>query len=185
MEETGPFTLNTRREFELLFRNYYSELCSYANTWLKDTDAAEDVVQEVMFRIWVNRASLVITTSVKSYLYRAVRNSSMNVLKHVNIREQYKEQRTVDQTEEIDTLEISELQQKIRHAIDLLPIERKKVFIMSRYEGLTYNQIADILGISVKTVENQMGKALKFLREELSDYLPFIVFLFFDLFKNN
>ena len=79
---------------------------------------------------------------------------------------------------------VAELEQKIREAIDHLPLERRKVFILSRYEGLTYIQIAGKLGISVKTVENQMGKALKSLREELSDYLPFLILFLFDWFNN-
>jgi len=77
---------------------------------------------------------------------------------------------------------ISELEVRIREAIDRLPVERRKVFILSRYDGMSYNQIAEKLGISVKTVENQMGKALKTLREELSDYLPWLFLFFFDLF---
>ena len=79
---------------------------------------------------------------------------------------------------------VSELEQKIRKTIDQLPIERKKIFILSRYEGLKYKDIADKLGISVSTVENQMVKALKFLREELKDYLPWIILFFSNFFKN-
>jgi len=73
---------------------------------------------------------------------------------------------------------VSELEIRIREAIDALPMERRRVFVMSRYDGMTYQQIAEKLGISVKTVENQMGKALKFLREELAEYLPFLLLLF-------
>ncbi len=77
----------------------------------------------------------------------------------------------------------SELEEKIREAIDCLPLERRKIFIMSRYDNLTYAEIAAKLGISVKTVENQMGKALKTLREELSEYLPWLVLFFFEVFR--
>ena len=183
------FIIETRQEFEVLFRSNYNPLCSYANQFLKDLDAAEEVVQEVMFKLWTNRNTIVIETSVKSYLFRAVRNGCLNVIKHLNIREEYK---TIKESESPpswnsfeDHMIVSELQMKIRAAIDHLPVERKKVFIMSRYDGLTYQQIATKLNISVKTVENQMGAALKTLRLELSDYLPWLILFFFDLFKSN
>jgi len=111
----------------------------------------------------------------------------MNVLKHLDIREEYKTREEQDRHENQpsgeDEMIVSELEQKIREAIDRLPMERRKVFIMSRYDGLTYNQIAEKLGISVKTVENQMGKALKTLRIELSEYLPWVILFFTDLLK--
>jgi RNA polymerase sigma-70 factor (ECF subfamily) len=180
--------IKSRTDFEVLFRAHYSALCSYANQFLKDVDAAEEVVQEIMLKVWTNRESLVIDTSMKSYLFRAVRNGCMNVLKHMKVREEYKTWRE-NQGEEShlskeDEMIASELEQKIREAIDRLPMERRKVFIMSRYEGLTYNQIADKLGISVKTVENQMGKALKTLRVDLADYLPWLMLFFWDWFRN-
>jgi RNA polymerase sigma-70 factor, ECF subfamily len=182
------FRIITRADFETLFRNYYSSLCSYANQFLKDIDASEEVVQEVMFRIWTKRESLVIDTSMKSYLFRAVRNGCFNVLKHTKVREEYRswreQQGNDSHLSKEDEMIASELEQKIREAIDRLPMERRKVFIMSRYDGLTYGQIAEKLNISVKTVENQMGKALKTLREELSDYLPWIVLFCFDWFRN-
>ncbi len=172
----------------MLFKSHYSSLCSYANGFLKDLDASEEVVQEVMIRIWTGRDTLFIDTSVKSYLYRAVRNGCMNVLKHLNIREEYKsfreKQEAENQRSQEEEMIFLELEEKIRDAIDRLPFERRKVFIMSRYDGLTYLQIAEKLNISVKTVENQMGKALKFLREELSDYLPCLVVCFFEVWRN-
>jgi len=73
-----------------LFNTWYSKLCSYANGYLKDLDASEEIVQEVMLKIWINRESLEITTSIQSYLFRAVRNGCLNMLKHVSIREEYK-----------------------------------------------------------------------------------------------
>jgi len=179
--------ISSKADFELLFTTHYSKLCSYANGFLKDLDASEEIVQEVMFKIWVNRESLEINTSIESYLFRAVRNGSLNLLKHVNIREEYKSFKEREDASSQHSLEdemiSSELEEKIRQAIDQLPLERRKIFIMSRYDGLTYTQIARKLDISVKTVENQMGKALKFLREELADYLPWLLLIFY-VFKN-
>jgi RNA polymerase sigma-70 factor (ECF subfamily) len=178
--------IKTRADFEVMFKTHYSALCSYAHGFLKDPDAAEEVVQEVMFRVWTGRESIVIETSLRSYLFRAVRNGCMNVLKHLNIREEYKSfrEREMGETQRSkeDEMIVSELEQKIREAIDHLPVERRKVFILSRYDGLTYGQIAEKLGLSVKTVENQMGKALKSLREELSDYLPWVALFFWKIF---
>ena len=176
------FTIRTKAEFEVLFNAWYSKLCSYANGFLKDLDASEEIVQEVMLKIWINRETLEITSSIQSYMFRAVRNGCLNLLKHVSIREEYKsykerEDSTLQRSHE-DEMMVNELEKKIRDAIDALPMERRRVFIMSRYDGMTYNEIAGKLGISVKTVENQMGKALKFLREELAEYLPFLMLLF-------
>jgi RNA polymerase sigma-70 factor (ECF subfamily) len=186
-ETIFPVRIKSKADFETIFRAHYGSLCAYANQFLGDLDAAEEVVQEIMFRIWTNRSSLVIETSMRSYLFRAVRNRCMNVLKHEKVRQEYtvsKEQDTLDyQQSHEDKMIVSELEQKIREAIDHLPMERRKVFIMSRYEGLTYNQIAEQQGISVKTVENQMGKALKSLREELSDYLPWVVLFFWEVIR--
>lgn len=181
------FKIETKADFERLFETHYSNLCAYANNFIKDIDASEEVVQEVLFKLWTNKESIVITSSVQSYLFRAVRNASLNVLKHVNIREDYKVQNEYEMQDTLsaeDDMIVSELEEKIREAINQLPIERKKVFLLSRYEGLKYKEIAEKLNISVSTVEGQMVKALKFLRTELKDYLPWIIIFFSDFFKN-
>ena len=181
------FKLIDKAQFEEIFNLHYSNLCAYANNFLKEIEASEEVVQEVLFKLWINRDKIEITTSVQSYLYRAVRNGCLNVIKHVNIREEYKvhNERVIEmeQNSYEDKVVITELEEKIRSAIDQLPIERRKVFIMSRYDGLKYQEIADKLGISVKTVENQMGSALKFLRTELKDYMPWVILFFSEIFK--
>lgn len=168
---------------------HYSNLCSYANNFLKDLHASEEVVQEVLFKLWVNRESISFDTSIKSYLFRAVRNGCLNVLKHIEIRENYKEhnQKIISQKESSPDHKFiaSELEQKIREAIDKLPLERRRIFVLSRYEGMSYKEIAATLDISVKTVENQIGRALKLLRDELSDYMPLLTIFFYDFFKWN
>lgn len=181
------FKVETKQDFEILFNTHYSNLCAYANNFLKDVDAAEEVVQEILFKLWTNRDSITITTSIQSYLFRSVRNASLNLLKHINVREDYKVQHEYEMQNTISTEDemiVSELEQKIRSAIDRLPIERKKIFIMSRYDGLKYSEIAEKLNLSVSTIENQMVKALKLLREELIDYLPWVIIFFGNFFKN-
>jgi len=181
----GSYRIRTKEDFELLFKTNYSFLCSYANSFLKDIEMSEDVVQEVMFKVWSGKETLNIETSVRSYLFRAVRNGCMNVLKHREIRSAFQvyHENSVQESHRSQEEELmgTELEQKIREAIDKLPAERRKVFLYSRYDGLSYLQIAGKLGISVKTVENQMGMALKSLRRELKDYLPILLFLFMDL----
>ncbi len=185
---TIPFAIKDIAEFEKLFKAQYSKLCSYANLFLNDPDAAEDVVQEVFFKLWKSRDEISINTTIKSYLFRAVRNGCMNVIDHISVREAYKVVNVEDikysEENPIDETIVSELEQKIRETIDLLPSERRKIFIMSRFDGLKYREIADRLNISVKTVENQMYQALKFLRERLVDYLPLLLLIFKGLFRD-
>ncbi len=171
-----PHDIRTKGGYEALFREHYEGLCIYAHFYLKDYAAAEEVVQDLFFNLWKKREELEITTSIKSYLYKAARNHSLNVLKHIEVRENYKkmneEHRSESELQGTNELEAVELEERIKAAIDQLPPERKKIFLMSRYEDLKYREIAEKLNISVKTVEAQMGKALRFLKEQLSDYLP-------------
>ncbi len=174
--------------FEKLFRLYYSRLCAYANLFLNDPDASEDVVQDVFFKLWKNRGELTVTTNIRSYLFRAVRNGCMNVIGNVSVRETYKQANEEEirrrEQEPIDEMMVSELEQRIRETIGQLPAERRKIFILSRFDGLKYREIAEHLNISVKTVENQMYQALRFLRERLVQYLPLILVIFKGLFRD-
>ena len=186
--ESKAITATDISDFERLFKSHYSQLCSYANLFLNDPDAAEDVVQEVFFKLWKNREKLTINTTIKSYLFRAVRNGCMNVIDHISVREAYKivNEEDIKDSEKnlINETVVSELEQRIKETIDQLPAERRKIFIMSRFDGLKYREIAEKLNISVKTVENQMYQALRFLREKLVDYLPLILLIFKGLFRN-
>lgn len=167
--------------FEELFRSYYARLCGYALKYIRDKDQAEEIVQDFFYTLWNKRAAFVITVSVESYLFRAVRNACLNYIKHLNIRGQHaefvKESSSGYSGSVHDALELLELQDQIDKAVELLPTERRKIFIMSREEGLKYREIADKLNISVKTVEAQMGRALEFMREKLAQYLVIMILL--------
>ncbi|MES2680947.1 MAG: RNA polymerase sigma-70 factor [Bacteroidota bacterium] len=168
--------------FEQAFRAYYQSLCNYAVPLIKDKDEAEEVVQNVFFNIWSKREALQINSSLKSYLYRAVHNDCLNKLKHVKVKTLYAEDYKKSAgafNSATDTLEAKELGVKINKAIDSLPEQCGNVFRLSRFENLKYAEIASQLDISVKTVENHMGKALKILREQLKDYLPVLFWLLF------
>ena len=162
--------------FEQVFRAHYRPLCAFALQYVKDSDGAQDLVQELFTRLWQDREKTNITTSLKSYLFTAVRNRCLNIIAAKNRMRPLNDE--VDDLEEEETrteAEHSERAARVQAAIEGLPEERRKVFRLSRDEGLKYHEIAERLGISIKTVENQMGKALKTLREELVDLLPLIV----------
>ena len=173
--------------FEKTFRTYYSRLCKYANSLLKDSDEAEEVVQTVFLTIWEKRADLEITFSIKAYLYRAVHNHCLNRFKHAAVKEAHKEYsgHFIPQSYESVTQAIhaSELEEQIEHAVNKLPVQCQKAFRMSRFEELKYHEIAERLDISIKTVENQIGKALRILRVELADYLPSVLISLFFSFE--
>lgn len=168
--------------FEQLFRQYYRILCNYAYTLLKDKDEAEEAVQSVFYNLWNKRENLDITGGVKPYLYRAAHNHCLNRLKHEKVKRSYAGDyiKTAEQAgnEASTPLHTRELSQRIQQAIDALPEQCGQVFRLSRFENLKYAEIAGQLDISVKTVENHMGKALKLLREQLKDYLTVLLICF-------
>jgi|YNPMSStandDraft_1061717.scaffolds.fasta_scaffold54598_3 RNA polymerase sigma-70 factor (ECF subfamily) len=159
--------------FEKFFKRHYSEFCMLASRYLNDRDAAEEVVQEVFVKIWEKRSFIEVKGSLTAYFNMAIKNTCLNYLKHKQIEFDFA--RNFVQQKKEDALSEEgfdeELVEKIRKAIDLLPPQRKKIFCMSRYDGLKYHEIAHRLQLSIKTVEAQMGLALKQLRDQLRDYL--------------
>lgn len=176
--------LEDSKVFEQLFKMYYKKLCFYGMKFLPETQQVEEVVQDVFYGIWEKRAELKVDVSIQSYLYRAVHNSCLNVLKHEKIKQGYREHFSRATKEDIsyyseETVD-HDLHSQINAAIEKLPPERKAIFKLSRFEDLKYKEIAEKQGISIKTVEAQMGKALQFLREELKDYALLICLLMGD-----
>ncbi|WP_439581135.1 RNA polymerase sigma-70 factor [Dyadobacter bucti] len=173
--------------FEQTFRKYYPRLCNYACTLLKDEEESEEVVQTVFLTIWEKRADLEITLSLKSYLYRAVHNHCLNRFKHASVREAHRDYTLnyIPQSYEsvTEVIHASELEERIEKAVSTLPEQCQRAFRLSRFEELKYHEIAEQLGISIKTVENQIGKALKILRLELADYLPAMLWPVYLLFE--
>lgn len=172
-------------DFESLFKDNYATLCKFAVNYLKDPDAAEEVVQSLFVKIWEKRTEIEVQVSKRAYLFSAVRNACINQLKHIKIREEYKEVNERDRAEEVvashDAYQATELAEKIQVAIEGMPAGRREVFCLSRYEGLKYKEIAERLKISIKTVENQMGSAMKQLRSELAEFLVlFIIYLWYN-----
>ena len=183
----NPLATAREREFEQLFKEHFKSLYAYAYTIIKDEAASEEIVQNVFFKIWDKHLLPTIETSLKAYLYKAVYNDSLNYLKHLKIKAQYKTyamQHNTHHTEQASKkLVLKELEDKLRHAMNELPRQCRTIFQLSRFEGLKYHEIAQELNISVKTVENQMGKALKLLRTKLVDFLPLLI-VFIDQLLN-
>jgi RNA polymerase sigma-70 factor (ECF subfamily) len=165
--------------FEMFFKTYYQPLCNYAYTFIQDRDEAEEIVQSAFLSVWEKKDSLDIKTSLKSYLYTMVRNTSLNVIKHEKIKQKYVgEALAIDERSHEGVAQAvlsSELEERIHLAMEVLPEQCRLVFKLSRFEELKYAEIAAQLQISVKTVENHMGKALKIMREQLKDYLPVVL----------
>ena len=163
--------------FTLLFNRHYSGLVVYATHLLESDEHSADIVHDIFMSLWEKRASLFIETSIKSYLFTSVRNRCLNYISHLRVRSEYQESilRTGDiegplTWEYYDEMELTTM---IDNAIKKLPPQCRKVFLMSRFEYKTNAEIANELEISPRTAEKHIEKALKILRTELKDYLPF------------
>jgi RNA polymerase sigma-70 factor (ECF subfamily) len=165
--------------FEQVFKTHFKRLHAYAFTILRDEVEAEEMVQQVFFKLWERNENLSLTGPVSAYLYRAVHNESLNYIKRQKVRSNHQLHVAYSMKNEVEHPEkkvmAGELEKKIHTALNELPEQCRTIFQMSRFDELKYREIADKLGISVKTVENQMGKALKLLREKLVDFLIFIL----------
>jgi len=169
--------------FEKVFITYFKALHGYAFTIVKEEAAAEELVQEVFFKIWRKRNQLNIQTSLKAYLYAAVYNESMDYIKerkktmaHAS-QTVYRYKNALAEADASGKLGMNELEIQLRHALNNLPEQCRTIFQLSRFEGLKYRDIAAQLGLSVKTIEAQMGKALKRLRIALAEFLPVLILL--------
>ena len=161
-----------KREFESLFRSSYVSLVRYAKTLIKDHDTAEEIVQDLFFRLWQDKEKINIESSLNGYLFRSVHNRCLHHIEHNKVVERHAEEMLYRQTESpespSDILNYKELQDKIARILERLPAKCGKIFTMSRFEGLKYTEIAEKLSVSVKTVEANMGRALKEFRKELA-----------------
>lgn len=186
VEETGTQPIHAVQNvdeptFEQVFKTHYKNLFAYAITILKSEAAAEEIVQNVFLRLWEKKLLLPPGVQLKPYLYRAVHNESLNYIKHEKVKSRYQLYAVGrnDEQEQPASKKVmtAELERNIQDALNELPEQCRTIFQLSRFEELKYREIADQLGISVKTVENQMGKALKLLRTKLAEFLPLLLFI--------
>lgn len=166
--------------FEILFKTYSQRLIYFSRRYVIDKQTAENIVQNVFLRIWQNKESLDPTKNVQSYLFTAVKNESLKQLRHLSVEK--KQQENVSRLSIVEptpdeTIDKKELSEELNNAINDLPEKCREIFYMSRFDQLKYSEIADVLGISIKTVETQMGRALKKLREQLAHLISIILFL--------
>ena len=152
--------------FRYLFDQYYDGLVLFANHWLNDAEAAEDVVQECFVDFWVNRRFEKITDGLDKYLVQSVKHASLNYIR-ASKRREFRHELAA----EYEDVSVQEEQQgeweRLYTAIQQLPEERKRIFMMVCLEGKKYKEVADLLGISINTVKTQMGRAFQYLRETL------------------
>jgi len=173
------------QELDRVYLTHYAALHQYAYTMLNDAQQAEEMVHQVFLKILERNEGIAIHTSLKAYLYRSVNNECLNYIKHQRVKQSYQTYTMNTMNHQSETpankLQYRELEQRLHKAINDLPEQCRTVFQMSRFEELKYAEIAAELGIAVKTVENQMGKALKRLRLQLADYLPIILWILINL----
>jgi RNA polymerase sigma-70 factor (ECF subfamily) len=167
------------QDFDQIYLDHYAALHHYAFTIVNDSAVADEMIQDVFLKILEKRESVTIHTSLKAYLYRSVHNECMNYFKHHRVKQKYQSY-TFHEMEKhtehpLDKLQYREFEQRLQKSINDLPEQCRTVFQLSRFEELKYAEIATQLGISIKTVDNQMGKALKRLRLQLADYLPLMM----------
>jgi len=160
-------------QFESLFRSSYISLVRYAKILIKDQDTAEEIVQDLFVRLWQDKEKIIIKSSLNGYLFRSVHNRCLHYIEHNKVVERHIEEVSNSKSESpenpSDILHYKELQAKIARILDRLPERCGKIFYMSRFEGLKYIEIAKKLSVSVKTVESNMGRALKEFRKELKE----------------
>jgi RNA polymerase sigma-70 factor (ECF subfamily) len=157
--------------FNTLFRKYYQQLVRFALGYTHSGENAEELVQDIMVKLWEQAPALKIEVSLLAYLYTSVRNRALNQIKHEKVIKRYAEQRIAEekQNQQVDEnpVNLSYFRQQLLLALEKLPSRCREIFELAKFEGLSYDEIAQHLGLSAKTVENQMGVALKKLREAM------------------
>lgn len=161
--------------WEFITHTYYPQILNFITGMTRDRETAEELVQDVFVNFWVKRDRLNVTISLKAYLYRAARNHTLNYLKRKKFEQDYQKGLLhttpwkKNQTEQ--DFQFSELEKTLGDAIESLPENCKEIFLLSRFEGMTYKEIANTLDVPVRTVHYQIGLALKHLRSKLKGHV--------------
>jgi RNA polymerase sigma-70 factor (ECF subfamily) len=169
--------------FNTLFNKYYAGLCAYSESFTGDNEAAEDIVQDVFVNLWMKRTELNFDETIRSYLYKSVHNNSIQLLRRQKVRDHYSARLNAKLTESelipyewiamqhTDPVEANELQTLYQQALEQLPAQTREIFLCSREKDMKYSEIAELTGLSVKSIEYHISKALGVFREALKDYL--------------
>ncbi|GAB6866268.1 MULTISPECIES: RNA polymerase sigma-70 factor [Bacteroides] len=169
------------KAFDTLFRRYYPMLCAYGHRFVELEDA-EEIVEDSLLWIWENRETLVIESSLNSYLFKMVYRRALNKLAHIDATQRadtrfYEEMQ--EMLQDTDYYQVEELTRRIEEAIAALPESYREAFVMHRFRDMSYKEIAETLGVSPKTIDYRIQQALKQLRTDLKDYLPLLLPLLF------
>ena len=170
-----------QKAFDTLFRRYYPMLCAYGHRFVELEDA-EEIVEDSLLWIWENRETLVIESSLDSYLFKMVYRRALNKLAHIDATQRadtrfYEEMQ--EMLQDTDYYQIEELAKRIEDAVAALPESYREAFVMHRFRDMSYKEIAETLGVSPKTIDYRIQQALKQLRVDLKDYLPLLLPLLF------
>lgn len=171
--------------FETYYKDYFKEFFLASYKYVKDSALAQEIVNDVFLKIWEDAGKITIESSLKSYLYRAIINRSINALNKQKRESQNLKELTLTQQDHYDLkeIELNELKVQLYKAIEALPDQCKKVFLMSRFDGLKQQEIADKLGISIKTVKNHITHALKQLSKSTGYSVIVLTILLNEFFK--
>jgi RNA polymerase sigma-70 factor (ECF subfamily) len=168
VEATSPPILN-EHEFEQLFRRYYPRLCAFAFGYLQDAAQTEETVQDVFMTLWEQRGRVSVHTSMRAYLYAAVRNRALNRSARARTEEQWQQQQL--SSDAVPASDYSDVGDRVRAAIAALPPACRNALMLRWQEEMSYGEIAEALSISVKTVENNLARARALMREMLPDLI--------------
>lgn len=166
-----------QKAFDTLFRRYYPTLCAYGHRFV-DLEDAEEIAQDSLLWIWENRESLIIESSLSSYLFKMIYRKAINKLEHIDATQRantrfYEEMQEMLQN--TDFYQVEELTRRIKDAVATLPDSYREAFVMHRFRNMSYKEIAETLGVSPKTIDYRIQQALKQLRTDLKDYLPLLM----------
>ena len=158
-----------RKGFEKLFLNTYESLCEYSASITRSKEDAEGAVQDVFAALWQNRMDIASDTNIRAYLFKSVKNRSIDIIQHKGLQQKFQEHITAMYQKSVhdETISTVHLIKRVREEVDNLPEKSKTVYLLHRRDGLTYSEISQVLGITVKAVESRMTKALRILREKL------------------
>ena len=169
---------DSKEAFSLLFQTYYTDLVLFCGNFVKDKDSCEDIVQSIFLKLWNDRKNIQIEISLKSYLLKAVRNSCLDEFRHIEIVRQYETEYRSSVLDNYDTenyILYSDLYAHLSRALEKIPDLYKEAFVLNRFEGLKYREIAEKLNVSERTVEVRVSKTLDLLRKQLKDFFVFLI----------
>lgn len=175
----------SKRAFDSIFRKYYPILCYYARHSLTQEDA-EEVVQDILLWIWENKHELTIDYSLKQYLFRMLHHRCINKILQNEAKLKADTafyQKTMEALHDTDVAQVNELSRHIKEAINALPVPYREAFVMHRFQQLSHKEIAAKLNVSHQTVNYRIGQAVKLLRTQLKDYLPFLILFYYHHLK--